>query len=148
MLNRICSYGRTLTVHILYIIMEKLFQQLIDQQIRTNDLAENQHETILVQQAILQKQEQQMELLQRRMGIMEDLMLEMGEILDRDLLSVLDQPLLFKQDVMEKLQVVDSTYRSYVKEGKLKPMQLGKTEYYFARDLAKDLLASKYKKKS
>lgn len=89
-----------------------------------------------------------MELLQRRIGRMEDLMLQMGEILDRDLLSLLDQPLLFKQDVMQKLKVVDSTYRSYVKEGKLNPMQLGKIDYYFARDLAKDLLATKYKKKS
>ncbi|ERJ60894.1 hypothetical protein [Sphingobacterium paucimobilis] len=128
--------------------MEKLFQKMIAQTIRANDLNEKQHETFLIQQAILQKQEQQMELLQRRIGIMEDLMLKMCEILDRDLLSLLDQPLLFKQDVMEKLKVVDSTYRSYVKEGKLNPMQLGKIDYYFARGLAKDLMASKYKKKS
>ncbi len=128
--------------------MERLFQILADQAIRNNDLTEKQHDTILVQQAILQKQEEQMELLQRRIGRMEDLMLQMGEILDRDLLSLLDQPLLFKQDVMQKLKVVDSTYRSYVKEGKLNPMQLGKIDYYFARDLAKDLLATKYKKKS
>lgn len=128
--------------------MERLFQILADQAIRNNDLTEKQHETILVQQAILQKQEQQMELLQRRIGRMEDLMLQMAEILDRDLLSLLDQPLLFKRDVMEKLKVVDSTYRSYVKEGKLNPMQLGKIDYYFVRDLAKDLLATKYKKKS
>lgn len=128
--------------------MERLFQILADQAIRNNDLTEKQHDTILVQQAILQKQEEQMELLQRRVGRIEDLMLQMGEILDRDLLSLLDQPLLFKQDVMQKLKVVDSTYRSYVKEGKLNPMQLGKIDYYFVRDLAKDLLATKYKKKS
>ncbi|ERJ61054.1 hypothetical protein [Sphingobacterium paucimobilis] len=70
--------------------MEKLFQQLIDQTIRANDLNEKQHETFLIQQAILQNQEQQMELLQRRIGRIEDLMLQMGEILDRDLLSLLD----------------------------------------------------------
>ncbi|MFD2553557.1 hypothetical protein [Sphingobacterium tabacisoli] len=110
---------------------------------RTNDLSEKQHETILVQQAILQKQEEQLELLQRRAGIMEDLMLQMGEILDRDLLSLLDQPLLFKQDVMAKLGISDATFRNYVADEKLNPMKLGKTEYFFARELAKQLLKSR-----
>lgn len=64
---------------------------MIAQTIRANDLNEKQHETFLIQQAILQKQEQQIELLQRRIGRIEDLMLQMGEILDRDLLSLLDQ---------------------------------------------------------
>lgn len=134
-------------VHLLS-IMEKLFQQMIDQQIRTNDLLEIQQQAILVQQSILKKQQEEMASMTHRIERIEDLMLQMAEILDRDLLSLLDQPLLFKQDVMEKLKVVDSTYRSYVKEGKLSPMQLGKIDYYFARDLAKDLLATKYKKKS
>lgn len=126
--------------------MEILLQQLADQAVRTNDLFETQHQTILVLQSILQKQQELLDQKEKRLERIEDLMLHMSEILDRDLVSLLDQPLLFKQDVMEKLQVVDSTYRSYVKEGKLNPMQFGKTEYYFARDLAKDLLATKYKR--
>ncbi len=123
--------------------MENLLQQLVIEVTRTNDLSEKQHETILVQQAILQKQEEQLELLQRRAGIMEDLMLQMGEILDRDLLSLLDQPLLFKQDVMAKLGISDATFRNYVADEKLNPMKLGKTEYFFARELAKQLLKSR-----
>ncbi|WP_181182330.1 hypothetical protein [Sphingobacterium lumbrici] len=52
--------------------MEKYFQQLIEQAVRTNDL-----------------------------------------------LSLLDQPLLLKPQVMAKLDIADSTYRAYVDEGKL-----------------------------
>lgn len=127
--------------------MENLFQQLTDQAVRTNDLMENQKETIVIQQHILEKQQKLLEVLTRRMERIEDLQFQLAEILDRDLLPLMEQPLLSKQDVMAKLKVVDSTYRVYVKEGKLNPMQLGKIDYYFARDLAKDLLASKHKRK-
>ncbi|MBL1408071.1 hypothetical protein [Sphingobacterium faecale] len=123
--------------------MENILQQLVIEIARSNDLSEKQYETFLVQQAILQKQGQLMELLQRRFGIMEDLMLKMCEILDRDLLSLLDQPLLFKQDVMKKLCISDATFRNYVADEKLDPMKLGKTEYFFARDLAKQLLKTR-----
>lgn len=127
--------------------MEHLFQQLIDQQIRTNDLMENQKETIVIQQAILEKQQRLLEVLTRRMERIEDLQFQMAEILDRDLLSLLDQPLLFKQDVMEKLAISDATFRNYVADEKLNPMKLGKIEYFFARDLAKQLLETKYRRK-
>lgn len=74
-------------------------------------------------------------------------MLHMSEILDRDLLSLLEQPLLFKQDVMEKLAISDATFRNYVADEKLNPMKLGKIEYFFARDLAKQLLETKWRRK-
>lgn len=126
--------------------MEKLFQQLIDQKIRTNDLLEKQGHLIDVQQTLLKRQMEYLELISLRLARMEELQLQMGEILDRDLLSLLEQPLLLKADVMEKLRVVDSTYRSYVKDQKLKPMTLGKVEYYFQRDLIKTLLQTKYRR--
>lgn len=99
-----------------------------------------------VQQTLLKRQTEHLELISLRLARIEDLQLQMGEILDRDLLSLLEQPLLLKADVMEKLGVVDSTYRSYVKDRKLNPMILGKVEYYFQRDLVKTLLNSKYKR--
>lgn len=129
-----------------FIPMEKLFQQLIEQKIRTNDLMEKQGQLIDVQQTLLKRQMEYLELVSQRLARMEELQLQMGEILDRDLLSLLEQPLLLKADVMEKLRVVDSTYRSYVKDQKLKPMTLGKVEYYFQRDLIKTLLETKYRR--
>ncbi|SKB95159.1 hypothetical protein SAMN05660841_03218 [Sphingobacterium nematocida] len=127
--------------------MEILLQQLADQAVRTNDLFETQHQTILVLQSILQKQQELLDQKEKRLERIEDLMLRMSEILDRDLLSLLDQPLLFKQDVMEKLAISDATFRNYVADEKLNPMKLGKIEYFFARDLAKQLLETKWRRK-
>ncbi|ERJ61053.1 hypothetical protein M472_20090 [Sphingobacterium paucimobilis HER1398] len=56
--------------------------------------------------------------------------------------------MLFKQEVLKKLCISDATFRNYVADEKLDPMKLGKIDYYFARGLAKDLMVSKYKKKS
>lgn len=120
--------------------MEHLFQQLIDQMIRTNDLLEKQQQTIRTQQLTLKIQQEHLAQLDRRMAVIEDLQQKMGEILDRELLSVLDKPLLTKPDIMAKLGIADSTYREHVRNNKLQPMTLGKIDYYFARDLAKALL--------
>lgn len=126
--------------------MEKLFQQFIDQKIKNDEFIERQSLLFEVHQSILKNQLEQLELISVRLMRIEDLQLQMGEILDRDLLSLLEQPLLLKADVMEKLGVVDSTYRSYVKDKKLNPMTLGKVEYYFQRDLIKTLLETKYRR--
>ncbi len=72
----------------------------------------------------------------------------MADILDRDLLSLLDQPLLLKLQVIAKLSIAESTHRAYVDEGKLQPIWLGKIEYYFPRDLNKIPLASTGKRRS
>ncbi|WP_139375347.1 hypothetical protein [Sphingobacterium nematocida] len=138
--------GRGAVAHLLS-TMEILLQQLADQAVRTNDLFETQHQTILVLQSILQKQQELLDQKEKRLERIEDLMLRMSEILDRDLLSLLDQPLLFKQDVMEKLAISDATFRNYVADEKLNPMKLGKIEYFFARDLAKQLLETKWRRK-
>lgn len=126
--------------------MEKLFQQFIDQKIKSDEFIERQSLLFEVHQSILKNQLEQLELISVRLMRIEDLQLQMGEILDRDLLSLLEQPLLLKADVMEKLGVVGSTYRSYVKDKKLNPMTLGKVEYYFQRDLIKTLLETKYRR--
>lgn len=127
--------------------MEHLFQQLADQAVRTNDLFETQQQTILMLQSILKKQQELLDQKEKRLERIEDLMLHMSEILDRDLLSLLEQPLLFKQDVMEMLAISDATFRNYVADEKLNPMKLGKIEYFFARDLAKQLLETKWRRK-
>ncbi|WP_164108674.1 MULTISPECIES: hypothetical protein [Sphingobacterium] len=123
--------------------MERFLHLLADQAVRSNDLLENQQQTIRVQQSILENQQKEMAAMSRRIERIEDLMLQMADILDRDLLSLLDQPLLFKQDVMAKLDISDATFRNYVADERLDPMKLGKIEYFFARDLAKQLLKTK-----
>lgn len=123
-----------------------VLEHIVDQATRSNDLAERQSKTILVQQTILKSQQEHLTMMMTRMERVEDLQLQMGEILDRDLLSLLDQPLLFKNDIIKKLGIAESTYRNYVAEGNLEPMRLGKIEYYFARDLVKQLLKTKKRK--
>ncbi|WP_140937600.1 hypothetical protein [Sphingobacterium lumbrici] len=128
--------------------MEKYFQQLIEQAVRTNDLLEKQAQVIENQKIVLKRQQETLQLIALRMERMEEIQQLMADILDRDLLSLLDQPLLLKPQVMAKLDIADSTYRAYVDEGKLQPMWLGKIDYYFPRDLNKILLASKGKRRS
>lgn len=44
---------------------------------------------------------------------------------------------------MAKLDISDATFRNYVADEKQDPLKLGKIEYLFARDLAKQLLNAK-----
>lgn len=127
--------------------MDILFHQLIEQQSKTNELLEKQNQTIELLRMVLRKQEQALELMSNRVDHIENLMLKMAEILDRELVTLLDQPLLDKSDVMDKLGISDSAYRSYVRDNKLKPISLGKIDYYFQRDLVKTLLETKGRKR-
>lgn len=50
-----------------------------------------------------------------------------------------------KNQVIERLQISDSTYRRYVKEGLLLPMKLHGIDLYYPEDLEKSLLLSRQK---
>lgn len=53
--------------------------------------------------------------------------------------------LLNKIDVMTRLQISDSTYRRYVKAGRLKPMRLHGIDMYTERDIRRELEESRRK---
>jgi len=93
----------------------------------------------------VQVQQESLDLLQQRMDAMTDLQQRIGELLDSELHRLWDQPILFKGDVMKKLEIQDSAYRNYVREGKLRPMSLGRIDWFFQRDVVKLLLESKGK---
>lgn len=66
-------------------------------------------------------------------------------LLERELAALLDEPLMDKNDVMHHLNISDATYRRYVDNGKLNPMNLGKIDWYNRRDLAQQLEESRRK---
>jgi predicted site-specific integrase-resolvase len=53
--------------------------------------------------------------------------------------------LLDKHDVMARLKISDTTYRRYVKDGRLKPMRLHGIDMYREDDLCRELEESRRK---
>ncbi|MBE8721356.1 hypothetical protein [Sphingobacterium pedocola] len=118
--------------------MEKYFQQLIEHTVRTNQLLEQQNQ-------ILKKQQESLVALNRGLADLHDVQLSVNNLLNKELIHLLEQPLLDKNQVMDKLNIKDSTYRRYVKEGYLQPMGFEKIDWYFGRDLVKALEESRRK---
>lgn len=123
--------------------MENFLQQLAGQVARSNELLERQTLIIDQQREMLQNQQQSLRLLQLRLEQITSAQERIAELLDGELHRLWEQPILFKEDVMKKLGIQDTAYRSYVKNLKLKPMSFGKIDWYFQRDVVKALLASK-----
>lgn len=127
------------------IFMENFLQQLVDQSSKSNELFERQTRIIQQQQQMLHAQSESLNLLHQHLEVITDLQLRIADLLDSELHKLWDQPILFKADVMKKLEIQDTAYRSYVKDLKLKPMSFGKIDWFFQRDVVKALLASKGK---
>lgn len=123
--------------------MENFLQQLAGQVARSNELLERQTLIIDQQREMLQNQQQSLRLLQLHLEQITSAQERIAELLDGELHRLWEQPILFKEDVMKKLGIQDTAYRSYVKNLKLKPMSFGKIDWYFQRDVVKVLLASK-----
>lgn len=56
-----------------------------------------------------------------------------------------EDELLTKQDVIARLRISDTTYRRYVKAGRLKPMRLHGIDMYREEDLGRELDESRRK---
>lgn len=118
--------------------MEKYFRQLIEQTVRTNQLLEQQNQ-------ILKKQQESLDNIVRGLSNLHEVQVSINNLLEKELIHLLEQPLLDKNQVMEKLNIKDSTYRRYVKEGYLQPMSFEKIDWYFGCDLVKAMRESRRK---
>lgn len=56
-----------------------------------------------------------------------------------------NKKLFYKQDVINLLNISDTTYRRYVKEGRLRPMRLHGIDMYYQEDIHKELQESRRK---
>lgn len=128
-----------------FYLMEIIFQQLIAEQMKTNRLLEEQNLLFVKNNQLLQAQLAGLEKLERCLVLSNEIQTETKGLLGKELVKVLDEPLLDKTKVMGKLGISDSTYRKYVKGGKLNPIRLDKIDWYFTRDLIQMLQESRLK---
>ena len=84
------------------IFMENVLQQLVDQSSKSNQLLERQ--PLIIQQLLYAQSESLNHLLQHLESVC-DLQLRIAELLDSKLHKLWDQPILFKADVMKKLDI-------------------------------------------
>lgn len=124
--------------HLSYPAMEKFLPQIHDQHKRTNILLE-------IQSKLLKKQYDRLEILIHLLEEMVQQQQQVSSILQKELVSLLRQPLLDKNKVMDILNIKDSTYRRYVAKGYLRPMYFEKVDWYFESDLKKALEESRRK---
>lgn len=111
-------------------------------------ITEHQRQSIMlleIQASLLKKQYVKLELI---CNLLEEILIQQQQtkgILEKELISLLHQPLLDKNKVMDILNIKDSTYRRYVAKGYLRPMHFEKVDWYFEADLKKALYESRRK---
>lgn len=125
--------------------MEKMRQEMLEQQYKTNQLLEKQNALFEKNNHLLQTQLMSLDMQCKDMKRLHELLERTYELWSEELIALLDEPLLDKNDVMEILRISDATYRRYVDGGKLDPMRLERLDWYYKRDLAKQLEASRLK---